>query len=664
MSKYKWKTIKKIGLGIIAFEGTEHLANIITELRDIVDYVSIGLQRKSYHGDDIHPTDLDEIFRLRDEDHLVDNILEVNLDLDKAPRQQEVDKRNMLIQDAEDHGCSHVIIIDSDEFYTHNSFLKAVQEIDENDYELTYCQYINYFHDYQHMMLYPFKEGMYVPFVSKTKYRFYFEYPNGYNKENPNDPAHQPRECVDFTLPSDPTRRYVRPYDRVLGKFSMPNGQIYEKKHYTVEYHVFPWNVVKMHHLSMLRADIRKKFNTWSSKMCFDNYNDLIDRALFNYNNFDENNDAIQKISLLFGTPNNEINVKKLPKQYIYPKYDFRTRLRVQKQYKKILVLNMSSTNSSFDLFNKLDKCSRETWAKDIIDGKYENIDYYTTIDTDKQTRIDEKNKVVYIHKDKDIDNTIHMYDRFIESSKLLLKKKKYDYIIRVNSSTWLNIDLLNEFLANETDDSKIYTHSLLSGYYSLYYPWMSGCLFMMASKYIGIIEKEFNALNDSTKTAVNDDIIISAVLRVRMNNLTNTDNGWKIFNSLEGKYLWKHDSLSKIKDNLDYSVPSYQVKDFELINDPEKQFEIESKRMKYLTEDWNKHKSTLNIEELEHKLRYENLNKNIYCILYTKQDHQEMVKNKDHEIAITQFKNPLPLNDDTIRLLKSYAHKSGYNWV
>jgi hypothetical protein len=28
----KWKNIKKVGLGIVAFEGTEHLANIITEL--------------------------------------------------------------------------------------------------------------------------------------------------------------------------------------------------------------------------------------------------------------------------------------------------------------------------------------------------------------------------------------------------------------------------------------------------------------------------------------------------------------------------------------------------------------------------------------------------------------------------------------------------------
>lgn len=43
MSNYNWKHVEGIGLGIVAFEGTEHLASIISEFRDIVDYVVIGL---------------------------------------------------------------------------------------------------------------------------------------------------------------------------------------------------------------------------------------------------------------------------------------------------------------------------------------------------------------------------------------------------------------------------------------------------------------------------------------------------------------------------------------------------------------------------------------------------------------------------------------------
>jgi len=39
----KYKNIKGIGLGIICFEGTEHLYNIISAIRDSVDYVSVGL---------------------------------------------------------------------------------------------------------------------------------------------------------------------------------------------------------------------------------------------------------------------------------------------------------------------------------------------------------------------------------------------------------------------------------------------------------------------------------------------------------------------------------------------------------------------------------------------------------------------------------------------
>ena len=312
MSNYKWKNIKGIGLGIVAFEGTEHLANIITEFRDIVDYVVIGLQRKSYHGDPIDQADLDEIFRLKDEDHLVDNVIEIELDTSKEPRIQETDKRNMIIQDMENHGCSHGIVIDSDEYYTHKSILRAIQEIDENDYEMTYCQYINYYADYNHFLVYPFKKGMYVPFVTKTKYRHKYD-------------------CTDFDLPSDPTRRFVRPFDSIVN-VKLPNGKIVPQKHFTVDYHIFPWETVKMHHLSWLRADIRKKMNSWSSKKCFKDYEKLIDKAIETFNNFNHDSKEEQIASLLFNTPNNQVFVHAFPKQYIHPKFDYKTRLRTNKK--------------------------------------------------------------------------------------------------------------------------------------------------------------------------------------------------------------------------------------------------------------------------------------------------------------------------------------------
>lgn len=133
MSFHQYKNIKGVGLGIVAFEGTESLYNIISEIRDLVDYVVVGLQKVSYHGDPISVVDMNEVVRLRDEDHLVDEIVEVELDPAKLPRQQETDKRNMLIQHIQDHGCSHALIIDSDEYYTHKSFARCLDAIDEND---------------------------------------------------------------------------------------------------------------------------------------------------------------------------------------------------------------------------------------------------------------------------------------------------------------------------------------------------------------------------------------------------------------------------------------------------------------------------------------------------------------------------------------------------
>lgn len=327
------KNCKSIGLGIVAFEGTEHLASIITEFRDIVDYVVIGMQRKSYHGDPIAQEDLDEIFRLKNEDHLVDEILEIELDLSKEARIQETDKRNLLIQNIEDHGCSHALIIDSDEYYTHKSILRAVQEIDEHDYEITYCQYINYYADYKHFLVYPFKQGMYVPFITKTKYRFKFEcydYVSGHKFR-----------FSDFDRPSDPTRRYTRPFDRI--DIVKLQNQIFRteagvdidwvpQKHFTVEYYIFPWETIKMHHLSWVRADITKKMNNWSSKKCFNGYNEIIAKALKTYNEFDHNSTEQQTVTLLFNTPNNEVYVKAFPKQYIHPKFDYKTRLRTNKK--------------------------------------------------------------------------------------------------------------------------------------------------------------------------------------------------------------------------------------------------------------------------------------------------------------------------------------------
>ena len=533
-----YKNIKKLGLCIIAFEGTELLYNIITELKDSVDYISIGLQKVSYHGDKMAPIDLAEIYRLKEEDKLVDHIVDIDLDITKEPRVQETDKRNILIQDAEDHGCSHCIVIDSDEYYTKKSFEYACQLIDSHNYPMTYCQYINYYHDYKHFLVYPFKQGMYVPFVTSTKYRHKFD-------------------CTDFPLPSDPTRLFVRPV-KIIKKVVDGNGQVKEVKQYEVDYHIFEWNIVKMHHLSWLRADIRKKLNMWSSKKCFENYNDLIDRAVDSFNKFDENS-VNGEAMMLFNTPDNKVEVKAFPKQYIHPKVDYMSRLRPVPNYKKLLVLSMSA---DYPIFNELEKVSNRTW-RNIDHKKYKNIDVdfwtYTDAKRNEETHVDEKNHIIYIKKDYSGDGYSQTFSKTIYALQEINKLGiKYDYLIRTNNSTWVNIPLINHFLSYQEDDSQIFCGMIYSFFWSAFNMFAGGELMIFPKRNIDIIlgleqkPEEFEKRNIGCDDNLLFGIWNSRLLRLKLPQT-------QYLHSLEDELLINKD----IDVDIDFNRVAYQIKTY-----------------------------------------------------------------------------------------------------
>jgi len=323
----------KLGLAINAFEGTEHIYNIVSEIRDLVDFVVIGLQEKSYIGDPIDKTDIAEAEKLRDEDHLVDEILYISTDSTKFSRIQETEKRNKLIDCLRENGCTHQIVIDSDEYYTHNAFQRAKEYVYDNDVEISYCRYLNYFgsgrkDDYKTYLVYPFHDGNYVPFIAKIKYKFDWQ-------------------SKDFPKPSDPTRRYVRPkaYKRdekgniVYKDPETKKNPVYV---YTVAYHEFEWNVLKMHHFSWIRNDIRKKMRDWSSRVYFHDWYELVDRAADRFEKFcqgDKEGEAV----LLFNTPDNKVELCNMSKQYVFPKEDIHNRAIKQRDtMKKALAINAS----------------------------------------------------------------------------------------------------------------------------------------------------------------------------------------------------------------------------------------------------------------------------------------------------------------------------------
>ena len=274
----------KLGLGIIAFDDTCHLKNITSEIRDLCDVITVCLQRESWHGDPISEDVIKYVESLKSEG-LVDEIVWFESKADYSaedqkivPRLIETDKRNFTISFLEGKGCTHAHIIDSDEFYDHDDYKRAKDLVmEKDDIHVSYCQYINYYRDYRHLLVWPFL--CYVPFISEIKFRFDFK-------------------GGTFDKPSDPTRRYV-----------------IENK--SVRYCIFSYSIIKMHHLSWIRKNIEDKIDNWSSKKYFDGIPGLRERILDSYYNYEEGNNAV----IMFNVPENSVVVNTLPEAYIHPKY-------------------------------------------------------------------------------------------------------------------------------------------------------------------------------------------------------------------------------------------------------------------------------------------------------------------------------------------------------
>lgn len=255
--------IKRLGYMINAFDASELLEGVLTEIRDQIDYVAAVWQEKSYWGNPMAQDDKDELNRLV-ELGLVDELIEFKPDFSKYSREQECDKRNMAIDKAKENGCSHVISVDADEFYDAEEFRKAIELINEKGYSNTYCSYVNYYRDFNHYLVYPFRP--FVPFIHSV----YFNYT--YNGPAPG--------------PTDPTRRIKNPSN--IGTY------------------IFEDNELRMGHAAWIRKDIRKKLINWSAKNHFKD--SLIDDAVERWNNWKEGDDAI----MLFNVPDNSVKVKKL----------------------------------------------------------------------------------------------------------------------------------------------------------------------------------------------------------------------------------------------------------------------------------------------------------------------------------------------------------------
>jgi len=259
-------TIKKLCYNINAFDASELLEQLISEIRDQLDYVTAIYQKKSYWGNPMAKEDMDELQRLKTLG-LIDEIIEFKPNFSKYSREQECDKRNMGIQWAKDRGFSHVISADADEFYDKDQFRTAKEMINKNGWPITYWSYVNYYKDFEHYLVYPFRP--FVPGIHST----YFNY--NYQGSAPGA--------------TDPTRRINNPTN--IGTY------------------IFEDEVIRMGHAAWVRRNIRKKLINWSAKNHFPK--ELINKAVERWENWKEGDNGI----LLFNVPEHEVKILKLDKK-------------------------------------------------------------------------------------------------------------------------------------------------------------------------------------------------------------------------------------------------------------------------------------------------------------------------------------------------------------
>lgn len=136
---------------------------------------------------------------------------------------------------------------------------------------------------------------------------------------------------------------------------------------------------------------------------------------------------------------------------------------------KKILILTMSCTQKAF--LNE-ENTIRETWAKDIIDGKYPNITWYAYRNTLYDNPYDMDN-IIYVPEN---DDRNHTYQKTIACFKYINDHKEkfdFDFIVRTNTSQYVNVELLNKFVSGlDSNDETIYTSQICfntSSHFKLY---------------------------------------------------------------------------------------------------------------------------------------------------------------------------------------------------
>jgi hypothetical protein len=175
-----------VGASYNAFDGIELIEGSIDSIRNDVDHISVVIQDKSSEGNPMSPDDIDLIRDLHKAGK-IDKVLKFTPKTKLTAHTMEMSKRQLGYNTAKNNGCTHFISMDVDEYWEHLGLVWKY--VEDEDYDGTYCRYINYYGDINHQM--PLSPTAYVPAIYKITPNKKFVFGNSLTTKVICDPTRQ-----------------------------------------------------------------------------------------------------------------------------------------------------------------------------------------------------------------------------------------------------------------------------------------------------------------------------------------------------------------------------------------------------------------------------------------------------------------------------------------
>lgn len=270
---------------------------------------------------------------------------------------------------------------------------------------------------------------------------------------------------------------------------------------------------------------------------------------------------------------------------------------------KNILIVCMSCQDP---FFTEQEQMVETTWGKDILEGKYPNIKLYFYRGGYKKNVIYKNNRLL-LHVEDDIYNT---FKKTYCALNILNQTEKFDYILRTNTSTFVNVPLLSTFVESLDNDDTVWAGDIIS----------------LSNEFAPFPLCLYGRGNSLLLSKKHIDIILADGISFLYSNIVDDTVIGNIINS---------NHIKEGKNYLDY-VKNYKHAWYKCINDPEKRINNGHSICQWNNEngsfDFMKHFITIQIKrywerEIENGQYielYENCFKNAK---YTKKELKEIVK-------------------------------------